>query len=256
MKNDKSKNIIIALLVIIIIILVTLLVLFATNIISFKSIDKNDTQSTENNINDNIDNNEISNDEMYSSIITEYKNAINDTTIESDYSIISEKYKNVNETIVRYYHTYHAQKFSYSYFDIDSNGIDELIISESGSGTYIVIDVFTYNGANAIKLIDEKSLGDRSSLQIWNNGILYLKGSGGASEGSLTFSKINNDGFSNEIINDYFYRYDNSNDITFFDDVNETNKLSFSSISEVESVHLSGASLVDMNTLEWNNINT
>lgn len=62
MKNEKSKNIIIALLVLIIIVLVVLVVLFANDTISFNSnkIDTNSTQKNEDNAGaNNIDSNNL-----------------------------------------------------------------------------------------------------------------------------------------------------------------------------------------------------
>lgn len=61
MKNDNSKNIIIALLTVIVIILVALVVLFATDTISFNSkVNDNNNELS----NENIDNNDSSNDNV------------------------------------------------------------------------------------------------------------------------------------------------------------------------------------------------
>lgn len=252
---------------VIIVVLSVLVILFATNKISF-NFDNNDNtneSNTENNDEDLLENENVSgilsNDEKYNTIITEYKLAINDVSIKDNLDVISSKYKNVNERIITFYHLYeNSSLFKYIYYDIDDNGNDELIISQVISDSYSIIDIFTYNGAVPVKLIDESSLGDRSSLKIWDNGILYLSGSGGASSGNLEFSKIALDGYSKQIVQTYYYLYDENNNISFYKKLNqdgfgaEDSKYNYTSISEVESVHLSNASVVDMGTLDWNNI--
>lgn len=269
MKNDKSKNIIIGLLLVIIIILVALVVLFATGTISLNSNKINDNELNENTNNEvdqnviesNEEDNNISNNEKYSSIINEYKNAINDKSLKDNFEVISSKYSNVNERMVIFYHSYQVNAvFKYVYYDIDGNGTDELVISEENNNDYSIIDVFGYNGTMPVKLIDEYSLGDRSSLQILNNGIFYLKGSSGATSGSLEFSKIASDGYTNEVIQLYYYQYDENNNVSFYKELDqygfglESSKFNYRTIKEVEDVHLKNASIVDLNKLNWDNI--
>lgn len=262
MQKGKSVNTIIVLLIIIIFILGTLVILFATNTISFNLKTSNNNASVENNenstiIDSNLENSESqqNNEEIYASIITEYKNAINDTEIESNYDIISQKYSNLNEQIISYYHMYKTQKFNYTFYNIDNFGNDELIIVENSSDNYTIIDIFTYDGLSPKKQITDSCLGDRCSVEIWNNGVFYYHGSGGASSGVLEFSKIASDGYTNEKIKTYYYEYDNANNISFYSDVAQTNKLNYTSISQVEAIHLDNASVISMNSLTWNSIN-
>ena len=261
MQSDKSKNVIIILLIVIIIILGTLVVLFATDTISLNAKISEDKQMVENDDstgeNSNLEDAESSqnSEETYYSIITEYKNAINDNEIESDYDLVSQKYPDVNERMISYFHMYKTQKFVYTFYDIDGNGSDELIISINNSNNYSIIDIFTYDGSSAVKQIADSCLGERCSVDIWDNGVFYYRGSGGANSGALEFSKIASNGYTNEIIQSFYYEYDDSNIVSFYSDIDKTNKLNYASVDEIEAIYLNKASIVSMESLNWNNFN-
>ena len=268
MKQDKTKNIIIIILLIIIIILSILIFLLITNKLNFNFNNNNNLQ-TENKIEKNEDNkvddsttndetNTISNDEMYSSVINEYQTVLNNVTTEELASDdFSQKYSNVNERMVGF--NLNGQ-FNYTYYDIDKNNTDELIITVNNSGKHTIIGIFTYDGTKPVKLIDDYSLGDRSIVKIYDNGILYLSGSSGASSGSLTFSKIASDGHTNEIVQKYYYQYDESNNVSYYSELDkygngiESSKFNYTSTEEIESVHLNNSSIVSMDNLTWKNI--
>ncbi len=91
---------------------------------------------------------------------------------------------------VRYYHMYHGDDFYYAYRDIDGNGTEELLIG-FGHEEYIkIVDLYSFDGEQAVQLIDEPTLGDRSSLSLLADGTLYLFGSSSATESSHTYLKV------------------------------------------------------------------
>ena len=213
------------------------------------------TEGNTQNSNNTIEKSKLENEEKYSSIINEYKRAIGDISLKGNSEDISEKYKNVNELMIHYYHNYNDQQFKYTFYDIDNNNVDELIIvsKNSNNGYNNIIDIFTHNGTNPVKLIKE-NLGERTNAQVFSNGIIYIKGSGGATSGIMEFGKISSDGRNYATIQEYYYLYDELGNVTFYSDAQEKNKLDYTSVEQIEKIHLSGATEVSMNSLALDDI--
>ena len=213
------------------------------------------TESNPKNSENSTEKNELKNEEKYSSIINEYKTAIGDTSLKESSEDISEKYKNVNELMIHYYHNYNDQQFKYIFYDIDNNNVDELIIvsKNANNGYNNIIDIFTHNGTKPVKLIKE-NLGERTNAQIFSNGIIYIKGSGGATSGIREFGKISSNGKNYETIQEYYYLYDELGNVTFYSDAQEKNKLNYTSVEQIEKIHLAGATEVLMNSLTLKDI--
>lgn len=188
MKNDKSKNVIIGLLVVIIIILIGLVILFATGTISFNSnLENTNNQTSKNNdLNENITNNESndnqileSNKNIYSDIIDEYKQVI----LEGYKENTNYKYININE-----YDVNASSNLKYSFYDINKDGKDEMLINNS------IIDIFSYDGTNIIRLFKENAnclAYGRCSMELYEDGTIYMRGSSGASSSHISFYTIN-----------------------------------------------------------------
>ncbi len=181
--------------------------------------------------------------DKYTAIIEEYKNAMNDT----DYKTNQENYKNINRIMMNYYHSYKDKAFKYTYLDINNDKKTELII---GDGT-IIYEIYTY-GDKAERFINSDCLGDRCSAIIYDNGIIYFHGSGGANYHGLEFYKIASDGYSKDIIKEYTAEYkDNSVTIT-----DETNKkvTDYKDTEEVISNEVGNAKEFDLSKLKWTEI--
>ena len=214
--NKPKSNILKVLLIIVLIIIVGLIVLEKTgNMDKILGKKPEASEVTEDKV--------TTNDEEYEGIINEYEEAMKDKEIANE--IVEDKYKNVNSTIIHYYHANNSGiKLYYAYYDINNDNKDELLIldkSDVANSKYSIIGVFAYNGEKPVKLIDSNTLGDRSNLEIFSNGVMYLRGSGGASSGILEFYTIEADGYKAKV-NTYYYQYDDSGKVSFYSD--EENK--------------------------------
>ena len=181
MKNDKSKNIIIGLLVVIIIILGTLVALFATGTINFNSNKANDNNEQEN---ENITNNELDEDNK------------DQETINSDN--IYRNFLNTKEYLNNFSENEHGaieSKVSYTYYDLDNNGIEELIVNISDGYDFSTKLFYTYEN-DKIKFIDKFYHFGTLSYNKSENSIVYTQVKPSLAYGySYGFYKLNNNKF-------------------------------------------------------------
>ena len=190
--------------------------------------------------------------EVYSSIIDEYKAAMNDT----NYSVetAAAKYPNINKNMMQHYHN-EKFKIYYAKYDINKDNYEDLIIyADLGNSNHTIIDVFgNYPYSNGshdlIKLIDEETLGERSKLEIFDNGIMYLHGSGSATTGVLEFIKMTTNTDHVAEGNKYYYEYDENNNITIYIDEGVKRKTDYSSIDEVVNYYKKDAKVVSPSNL-------
>ena len=93
----------------------------------------------------------------------------------------------------------------YSLYDIDKNGVDELIISDKNDGAGNIYDIFTYANGDIYSLHNELygsyssyggSWGERSKISLYKNGVIGIYGSGGANVHEIDFYRIGTDGYS------------------------------------------------------------
>ena len=246
MNNKKSNGAITGLLIGIIIMLLVFVALFATNTISFNSKTNNDDKTT-NTKEDNTseENNNNKDGEKYSKIIEEYKNAINDA--EFNEIDAEKKYPNINTTMMHNYHADKSLSFNYIYYDINKDNKNELII---GDGKDSIFEIYTYDGKEIHKFINNECLGERCKATIYNNGIIYFYGASGASIHGLDFYKIANDGYSKDTIKSYEVEYDENKNITITD-TTINNKTNYKSDEEVISNVVGNANEVDLSKLNW-----
>ena len=249
-KNNKS-SFVIGILICIIIILVVVIGLFATNTISFgNKVNSDDRQTTNNedNINEeekeNDDSNNLDN-ERYSSIIEEYKKAMNDIGY-NDNMDVEKNYPNINEYMMHYYHGGSAS-FSYVFYDINKDGKNEMIVGDGSNGIY---EMYTYDGSKAIKFYNQSCLGDRCNSSIYDNGIIYFYGSGGASVHGLDFYKIGDDGYSKDTFKSYSVEYDSNGNVTITDELTKTTT-NYKTDDEVINDVVGSSKKIDLSKLDW-----
>ena len=250
---DKERNnggLIIGILIGIIIMLVVVIVLFATNTISFSgdnTVNNNDAVKEENvEQEDNVEIKENLDNEHYASIIEEYKSAMSDESFSSG----SNKYPNVSGTMMNYYHTYKNISFMYAFNDINNDGKNEMII---GNGTDAIFEMYTYDGTKACRFFDSNCLGDRCGASIYDNGVIYFNGSGGASVQGYTFYKIGSDGYSKDTIKSYTAEYGESGNVTITDDLTKT-VTNFKKVEDIISSVVGNANKVNLSKLSWTEI--
>lgn len=123
---------------------------------------------------------------VYDEKIAEYKTALTmgsdafDTKY--DYGYIN---NSINAMMVHYSYSY-GGGISYAIFDVDENGVNELIFSDG----YNIIDIYTIHNGNLIKLFENCDYGDRSRIHVLADGKLLAEGSSGASSGSCELYEI------------------------------------------------------------------
>ena len=200
----------------------------------------------------NIKNEEVSkkdNSEIYSSIIDEYKKAIADSSVGEDE--LTEKYPNVNDLMMWYYHIYNQNdKFYYTYYNINNKDDDELIILKkaANSDKYTIIDVFYCMDNKPTKLIGALNLGDRSNVEIYTNGTLYLHGSSSASTGILSFYEVGSQDKGWAGHTTIYYEYDNNGKVSF-------RGLMYSSIEEIVAEYTKNSSPISLDKLNLVELN-
>lgn len=131
-------------------------------------------------------------DEAYRSVTADYQAVIGADS--AAFLNAPERYFNGDHAAVRYYHIYHGDNFYYAYRDIDGNGIDELLIGFGSEGYIRIVDLYGFDGEQAVQLIDKPTLGDRSSLSLLEDGTLYLFGGSSATEATHAFLRV--DGYT------------------------------------------------------------
>lgn len=113
-------------------------------------------------------------------------------------------YPNASGITMFYYHNdYNTSNFYYTYYDIDGNGTEELLIGHGDTNNIAIVDLYGFDDENAVKIIDNPALGDRSSLAVFTDGTLYEHNSSGAASGSDRFSRIAGNGYGNVTIKEY-----------------------------------------------------
>ncbi len=152
----------------------------------------------------------------YEAILEEYRAACAD----SNYLENREQYPNAAKDGMDYYHSLGAFDLYYAYCDIDSNGVEELLI---GTGNTIW-DVYAFDGEKSVKLIDEQAMGGgRVNLSIMKTGELYVTGSSGASIGVCYMRRLAEDGFTTQ-------------EVFYFDQV--SNELGVNYYGEMDGEHV------------------
>lgn len=123
--------------------------------------------------------------------------------LHSYYEVLSLDYETYNQMgghdsglfhadhVVVYYHA-KPSEIVYALYDIDGDGVDELLIANGSYKNVNIVDVYTLKEGEAIEVIDEPTLSDRSRLYIMPDGTMVILGSNGASISNYHFFEIRN----------------------------------------------------------------
>lgn len=124
----------------------------------------------------------------YDSKINEYYQAMN----ADDNAFDAGDWSSINNLMVHYARGNYGElgKLYYSLYDIDKNGVPELIFS---NGTHF-IDIYSLNNGSLIKLFENCCFGERSHLHVLTDGTLLTEGSSGASTSSYGTHKLGGNG--------------------------------------------------------------
>lgn len=199
---------------------------------------------------DTVNSNSNDNQTKYSSVINAYKYAMENENEDREYG------ENVNSNILAYYHSYNDFDICYAFYDINKDNNDEMIVlsKRNDDSKLTIIDIHGYDGKNPVRLIKNDSLGDRTKVEIFENGVIYLNGSNGADNGILSFNKIESDGYTLSS-DDIYYKYNVSNEIIFYSDVNLISPLDYTSIDEIMDEFVNGSPKINLENLEIKTIN-
>lgn len=110
-------------------------------------------------------------EDSYNEILERYKEAcaVEDNEWLDNLELYNSKYSNLHTAILEYYHELQCTLL-YTYYDIDNNGIPELLLASGGSEV-VCFDIYIYNGKSAVKLFESgQSL--YTSYEIYTNGII------------------------------------------------------------------------------------
>jgi len=135
----------------------------------------------------------------YASVLKNYKDVISrgkndakdvNTVAITNYKVFSEKQVGNNF-------------LNYGFFDINGDGIDELLLfteaSKDKPNEYSPMDVYTLDKDNkVVRITPEHVNGERTTLSITKDKIFQVYGSGGAKVHGYTFYKLNSDGLALE----------------------------------------------------------
>lgn len=251
---NGSKKLTIVLLIIVLILLLATGIgggfLLTNKLLSDKNNEKSNTTNSA-----NVDNTKsISEQEMYEDIIKEYKDAQSEFDLENEDSIIS-KYKMVNSTILYMVTRYkeYNQEIAYTYYDIDKNGIKELIVGvgDKQNNGFSVGAVYSYNpNSKKVEKLYFQDTMERGNLNIYDNGILFSAGSGGAALHIAEFGKIGANGYSYEQLEWVEEEYKDENTKPVYTDLNTNKVLDYKSWEEMADKYLKNANKVSFENIE------
>ena len=160
------------------------------------------TNNNNKNNNDNSQNKKPDNyEKAYASVLKNYKDAISSGKNDA---------KDVNTVAITNYKVFGEKQvgnnfLNYGFFDINGDGIDELLLftedSKDKPNEYSPMDVYTLDKDNkVVRITPERVNGERITLSITKDKIFQVYGSGGAKVHGYTFYKLNNDGLALEKI--------------------------------------------------------
>ena len=113
--------------------------------------------------------------------------------------------------------------FLYSYRDIDQNGTVELVLGYTYEYGLIalsedaqILNIYTFDGTQAVPLFPERTSGDSAILKLVNDGELYFE-DGRQEGGSYVLARIAPDGYTLEVLYSYRTRLENGQVIYYND---------------------------------------
>ncbi len=191
----------------------------------------------------------LSNEEIYGDVINSYKKAYEEYDIE-DYESedkIPAKYDLVSLTLITHVARYSEDGtvLTYEYYDIDKNGVDELIVGASGAPGAI----YSFNKKdNQVTKVFFQDTMERGDLSIYDNGVIFSSGAGGAALHYYEFGKISEEDASYELLEKIEEEYESENKPPVYRDAETSKELKYKSYDEIVDKYLSGAKKVELDS--------
>lgn len=111
--------------------------------------------------------------ELYDALLQEYRDAI--AAFQQDENVnLKENFPDVSEYLVST-NVERGTSIWYGYYDIDKNGIKELLFSYATieGYEYKIVDVFSQDGENAVKIGEDDTFSEYTGSRIYEAGIIY-----------------------------------------------------------------------------------
>ena len=185
------------------------------------------------------------NAELYEAVINDYKAAFAFFSLDDidGEEKLAEECKLVNTALVAHICRYSdaGAELTYDYYDIDKNGVDELIVGVSDSPEAI----YSYDKANnvPVKIFFQETI-ERGSLSIYDNGSIYSEGSGGAALHYFEFGKMSADGLSFESLEKVEEEYLEEDQQPVYRNPETGETLAYTSFNDVADKYIANAEIV------------
>lgn len=149
---------------------------------------------------------------IYTSVIEEYADMVRndfytDLQNNSDY----DKYDNsFGEHIGKEIRANKRGVF-YAFYDVDGNGIDEMIIAGAEEGVGVAsesfipwnYDIYSFDGKQVVHLFTETDFGYKTNFSLLEKGIIKVSFSGSATESGIGFYLIDSDGITPKLVDSF-----------------------------------------------------
>ena len=148
--------------------------------------------------------------DMYNNVLEEYRDMVQNDFYED--LLLSDAYDSSFGEHIGFEIRARKKAVFYALYDIDGNGIKELIIAGGEDGVGVAnpafspwnYDLYGYDGKNVVHIFPGIDLGGRVNFSLYENGVIEVLHSASGAELKVDFYKIGNDGFTPELI-DWFY---------------------------------------------------
>lgn len=210
----------------------------------------NNNKEVNNNQTNEVNNNQTNEntEEIYKDVINNYKQAKEEFE-KDDTLAIEKKYPLVSEILISHAVRYKENnvEIAYTYYDIDNNGIKELIlgIKLTDSNKLIPAAIYTHTSNFEVKKLYYQNTIERGNLSIYDNGTLYSIGSGGAALHYYGFYKIASDGTSLETLENIREEYITDNTVKYYNE-NNNNELSYKNLDEITGKYINAAKEIEL----------
>lgn len=152
---------------------------------------------------------------------------------------------NINTSLVLHILRYKdaGAEVSFAQYDIDKNGIEELIVGANGA--YGAIYACNIENNSVTKTFFQDTM-ERGNLFIYDNGIICSEGAGGAALHYYEFGKIGADGATYEKLESVLEEYTEGAETPVYKDAKTEEVLGYKSLDELMNKYVANAKKVEL----------
>lgn len=123
---------------------------------------------------------------------------------------------------------YSNERVFYSFYDIDSDGTQELLVGLNDADANVrIMDIYAYDGSIARKLLYDDTMAERSPTIIFEDGTIYKYSSGGAMQGEASFYKLSKEGYAAILNGQYIFNEEAYPDSPYYNEKEQLTKEQF-----------------------------